>query len=140
MLQTPSRARPSWKNRLHQEDRIGLSSNQRSRTRLRLFFSPETRAMRTRFRDGVLNYIFRAAMDLSDGKVKSADIVASDTPGEEDSCILEMTLTMECGWDTIAQLRHGVLVKVGGWSAEWSDEEREDYGRRIYFSFLPSEL
>ena len=96
--------------------------------------------MRTRFRDGILNYIFRTAVRLSNNKVRSSYVSVSSTEDEEDSLILDMTLIVDGDWDTITKLRHDVLVRVGDWSEEWTEEDKEDYGRRIYFGFLPSGL
>ena len=100
-------------------------------TRLRLYFPAETAAMRTQFRDSVLNYIFRTAMGLSDGHLVSAEVMVSDTPGEVDSLFLDLTLTVDADRNFIRNLRYEILVKLGEWSEEWSEEQKEDYGRRI---------
>ena len=103
-------------------------------------FAPETAALRTQFRDSVLNYIYRTALGLSDDRLKSASVSVWSAPDEEDSLTLDLTLTVDADWEFITKLRHDILVRVSEWSREWTEEEREDYGRRIYFAILPLNL
>ena len=105
-----------------------------------LYFPPDTKGLRTQFRDSVLNYIYRTALELSDDRLKSASVSVWSTPDEEDSLTLDLTLTVDADWEFIVKLRHDILVKVGEWSQEWSEEDKEDYGRRIYFAILPLNL
>ena len=105
-----------------------------------LTFASETKALRTQFRDSVLNHIYRTALGLSDGCLKSASVSVGSTPDEEDSLTLDLTLTVDADWEFIAKLSHDILVRVSEWSREWTEEEREDYGRRIYFAILPLNL
>ena len=113
---------------------------QRHRSNVYLYFPPTVIGMRTRFRDTVLNYIYRMALDLSEGRLESAAVSISSQPDEEDSLTLELTLTVDADWEFIRKLGYDILVKVGDWSKEWSEEERDDYGRRIYFGLVPSVL
>ena len=112
----------------------------RNNRAVNLYFLPDTTGMRTAFRDTVLNYIYRTALDLSDDRLQSAEVSISSQPDEEDSFTLELTLTIDADWDFIRKLGHDILVKVGEWSKEWSEEERDDYARRIYFGLVPSAL
>ncbi len=105
-----------------------------------LTFAPETKGLRTQFRDSVLNYIYKTALGLSDDRLKSASVSAWSAPDEEDSITLDLTLTVDADWGFIAKLSHDILVRVSEWSREWTEEEREDYGRRIYFAILPLNL
>ncbi|MDE2860004.1 MAG: hypothetical protein OYI31_06290 [Chloroflexota bacterium] len=114
--------------------------DQRHRVHERLHFPLETRGMRTPFRNRVLDFIYRTALDLSGGLLEFAAVSVSSQPGEEDSLTLDLTMTVNAEWELIRELRHGILVKVGEWSQEWSEYEQEDYGRRIYFSLIPSSL
>ncbi len=111
-----------------------------NRSNVNLYFPPNVIGMRTRFRDTVLNYIYRTALDLSEGRLESAAVSISSQPDEEDSLTLELTLTVDADWKFIRKLGYDILVKVGDWSKEWSEEERDDYGRRIYFGLVPSVL
>lgn len=105
-----------------------------------LYFPPSTIGMRTRFRDNALNYIYRTALDLSDGRLETAAVSVSSQPDEEDSLTLELTLTIDADWEFIRKLGHDILVRLGEWSKEWPEKEREDYARRIYFGLVPSVL
>ena len=105
-----------------------------------LYFPPDSLAMRTPFREAVLNYIFRTARELSDGLLESAEVSVTSTPDEEDSLIIDLTLTVNAGWEVIGELGYNILVKLGEWSQEWSEEEKNDYARRIYFGLVPSNL
>ena len=134
------RPRSNKQERLHNGDQNGWSSTQRHRVAERLYFFPETRGFRTPFRDAVLNYIHRTALDLSDGHLESAVVSVWSHPGEEDSLTLDLSLTLSADWNTIGKLRRDILVKLGEWSQEWSEGQKEDYGRRIYFGLLPSNL
>ena len=96
--------------------------------------------MRTPFRNRVLNYIYRTALDLSGGRLEFAAVSISSQPGEEDSLTMDLTMTVNADWEFIHKLRYDILVKVSEWSKEWSDAERDDYGRRIYFSIIPTSL
>ena len=66
-----------------------------------------------RFRDAVLNDIFRTAVTISDGLLESAEVSVWSTPDEEDSLTLDLTLTMDTDWENIKRLRHEINVTVG---------------------------
>ena len=122
-------------------DNLGkLSSGQRDQASMNLYFPAGTLGMATRFRKKVLTYIYRTAMGLSEGRLEYAAVSVSSQPDEEDSLTLDLTLTINADWEFIKKLRREILVKVGEWSQEWSEEEKDDYGRRIYFGFIPSDL
>ena len=112
----------------------------RNNRAVNLYFPPDAMGMRTRFRDTVLNYIYRTSLDLADGRLQSAEVSVSSQPDEEDSLTLELALTIDADWEFIRKLGHDILVRVGEWSKEWSEEERDDYARRIYFGLVPSVL
>ena len=102
-----------------------------------LYFSPDTKWMRTPFRDAALNFIYKAALDLADGRLESAEVSISDEDDDEDYLSLHLMLTVDDDWEFIKKLGYDIFVKLGEWSKDWSEEEREDYGRRIYFTILP---
>ena len=105
-----------------------------------LHFLPDTVALRTPFRDSALNYIHQTALELADGRLESAVVEFWSYPNEEDSEILDLTLTVDGDWEFIKELRDEILVKLSEWSRDLSQEQMEDYGRRIYFGLLPSTL
>ena len=132
--------RPRPIDKLRQENPQALSVSRHDRLSLELYFPPDTRGLRTQFRHLVINYIYRTALALSDGRLKFASVSVWSAPDEEDSLTLDLTLTVDADWEYIAKLSHDILVRVSEWSREWTEEEREDYGRRIYFAILPLNL
>ena len=106
----------------------------------RLYFSLETRRTLTPFRKLVLNYIYRTALELSNGSLESAEVSLSSVPDEEDSLHLTLILIVRSDWRVVQDLRQQVLSKVSDWSDEWTQEEREDYGRWIYVRLLPAQM
>ncbi len=124
----------------YQEAPSGLSNTQPDRDGVSLYFPSEAIAMRTPFRDAALNFIYRAALELSDGRLESAEVSVWSHPDEEDSETLDLILVVDADWEFISKLRYEILVKLGEWSSEWSEERKRDYGRHIYFGFLPSTL
>ena len=139
MTQTLMTLRPNRIDRL-EEVSSEWSTVSRDRTIELLNFPLEAMGMLTQFRENALSYIFRTALELSEGQLESAAVSVSSTPDEEDSLNLDLTLTLNTDWNVIQRLRHEILIKVGEWSQEWSQEEQEDYGRRIFFGLVPSQL
>ena len=109
-------------------------------SRISLYFPSDTLGMLTRFRKRVLTDIYRTALALSEERLESAAVSVSSQPDEEDSLTLDLTLTINADWEFIKKLRREILIKVGEWSQEWSEEEKDDYGRRIYFGLIPLQL
>ena len=105
-----------------------------------LHFPNQTLPLWTPFRGQVLNYIFKTALGSLGDQLKSAVVSVSSVPDEEDTYALNLTLTVAGGWPTIREVRDEILTKVSEWSTEWSGQQQQDYGRRIYFGLIPSEL
>ncbi len=49
---------------------------------------------------------------------------------------MDLTLIVKVDWDTAQEMAHKILEKV----SEWPEEDREDYGRWVYFGVIPTEL
>ena len=105
-----------------------------------LYYPLEAEGVLTTFRKMVLNYIYRTALGLLDGRVESASVSLSSALDEEDSFYLDLTLTVDTDWEAAQALMEDILEKVSEWSGEWSEEDQEDYGRWIYFGVIPTEL
>ena len=103
-----------------------------------LYFPVEAMAMRTRFRDTALNFIYQVALDLSDGHMQSAAVEIWSNPDEVDSMILNLTLEVDASRDAIRELRYKTLVRVTEWLKDRTEDEKADYGRRVYFGVVPS--
>ena len=117
---------------IHWEDVRRLAGNS-------LYYSYGTVWLRTPFRNAVIEQIYRAALDLCDWQLQTAIVLAEDT-WEVDSDSLYLSLAVNTDWEGINELRHEILVRIGEWSKEWYEQEKEDYGRRIYFGLVPLEL
>ena len=105
-----------------------------------LDFPLATWTMLTPFRKQVITYIFLTARDLAGGRLAAANVSVTSIPNEGDTHVLDLTLTVDADWEAIHMLRRQIFSKIGKWSEEWSNAERDDYGRRIYFALLPREL
>ena len=139
MARVVSDFRSTKRGRRLAEEPARLPASLRSWTDSFLSFPPESLGLRTRFRDAALGYIFRTARDLSWGKLVLGQVAVTEVPDEEDSWAFDLTLTIESDWEAIEKLRWEVLVRLEDWSREWSSEAQEDYGRHIYFGFMPAE-
>lgn len=104
-----------------------------------LHFPLEIQGILTPFREQVLNYIFRTARGLSDGHLESALVEALSEPDEDDSLLLHLALTVKMDWDSLDKLHERILDRLAEWSQEWSEQERDDYARWIFFSLSPAE-
>ena len=105
-----------------------------------LHFPIEAQAVLTPFREQILSYIYRTALGLSEGRLESAIVEPVSEPDEEDSLHLHLALTINMDWDKLDELLDHVLAKVAEWSLDWTEAEREDYGRWIFFSLTPSHI
>ena len=105
-----------------------------------LHFRIDVQGILTPFREQVLNYIYRTAIGLADGRLESATVEAISEPDEDDSLHLNLAMTFKMDWDELDRLHDHILAKLAEWSDEWSPIEREDYGRWIFFSLMPSEI
>lgn len=105
-----------------------------------LQFPLEAECALTPLRREVLNFIYRTALELAGERLASAGVSLTSTPDEEDALQLDLTLTVNAGWDTAQELAQGILDRVSEWSKEWSEEDQEDYGRWIYFGVIPASL
>ena len=105
-----------------------------------LHFPMEVQGILTLFRERVLNYIYRTALGLADGRLESATVEAISEPDEDDSLHLNLAMTIKMDWDVLDQLHDQVLERLAAWSEEWSLDEQEEYGRWIFFSLTPSHI
>ena len=67
----------------------------------------------------------------------SAEVEVFDMPGEADSEILDLTLTVDADQEYASNLGNELGVKWWEWSQSLPEHERMDQGRRISFMVLP---
>ena len=139
MARVTSVIRSTKKGRRLAGEPARLPASLRTWTESFLSFPPESRALRTKFRDAALGYIFRTALDLSGGGIVLGEVGITEVPDEEDSWAFDLTLTLDGDWEDIVTLHQKVLVRLEEWSREWSPEQQDDYGQRIYFGFIPAD-
>jgi hypothetical protein len=104
-----------------------------------LYYSDGTAWLRTPFRDAVIEQIYRAALDLCDGQLQTAIVLAEDT-WEVDSDSLYLSLTVDTDREDTDRLNHELDVKISELFKGWSPEERDDAAQRIYYGVWPVDL
>ena len=137
-LALANRPRPSRKDKLYALNRKRSSIKQTDRSRVRLYFPPETTGFRTPFRAYVYRLIFEEAHRIARPEIDSFEISVWSQPGEDDSWTLTMTIFITSGWDCVGTVRRALIDHLGGLSREWSSEQLEDYRRRIHFEVFPT--
>lgn len=100
----------------------------------------ETWGLLTPFHNEVFTYIYRTAQEISRGRVIYGELAAPTAPDEEDSVHLDLTLVVDADWDTIANWRADIITSVSEWSKDWTEKERQDYARWVYFGLVPVHL
>ncbi len=102
-----------------------------------LFFPREARPLRTPFRSHALHLLYWAALSELGGRLRSATVSAWSEPGEADSEILLLSILADADAARLEMVRDSVLAVISEEAADWSEEERQDYSRRIYFELEP---
>lgn len=139
MTQQATVIRPGWLDST-EEFRREWAIQIREREPELLRFPTETLPIVTPFRKQVINYIFLTARGLSNGALDSVKVSLSSISDQDDTFALDLTLTVNADWTFIQELRRDVLVRVSELSKDWSEEQRQDYGRHVFFGILPREL
>ncbi len=121
-------------------DPARLVTGLEGRVNVFLFIPVEASSMRTPFREEALNYIYRAALDLSDGRLKSATVLAHDYPDEEASLVLSLNLVVDGDWDTVRVLEKQIDALITEKSKSWTESEWDDFCRNIHLYMVPTAL
>ena len=103
-----------------------------------LYFPADLWGVVTPFRQSVLTHIFQVAWRLSKGLLESGIVWSARAPDEGNALHLNLTLTVNSSWETVNRLHDQILEWLANWSRHWSEEEREDYSRWIYFGLVPA--
>ena len=117
--------------------RRSLGPLHRGRSRLSLFFPREARAFRTQFRSYALHLLYWAAQAELGRYLRSATVSMWSEPGEAESEILLLSILADSDETELERVRDMVLVAISEEAKGWSDDERHDYSRRVYFELEP---
>ena len=102
-----------------------------------LFFPREVRALQTPFRSHVLHVLYRAALSELGKRLGSATVSTWSEPGEADSEILLLSIIADADAVRLDLVRDSMLASISKEAASWTEEERQDYSRYIYFELEP---
>ena len=125
----PHHVRPNWVK--------SARPLQRGRSGLSLFFPRDARALRTPFRSYALHLLYWAAQAELGRSLRSATVSTWSEPGEADSQILLLSILADVDETEIERVRDVVLIAISEEAKGWSDDERQDYSRRVYFELEP---
>ncbi len=114
-----------------------IASPDRPKRQLRLFFPRETWALRTQFRIDALHFLYGAAEDELGKRLHSATVSAWSQPGEEDSDYLLLSVVADASRAELNPVSEGIILKICKEAENWTDEERNDYARHVYFELVP---
>lgn len=113
------------------------SPPRRGRSRLSLFFPWEAKALRTSFRSYALHLLYWAAQAELGRYLRSATVSMWSEPGETESETLLLSILADADEPELERVRDVVLVAISEEAKGWSDDERHDYSRRVYFELEP---
>ena len=89
------------------------------------------------FRQEALDDIYRAALDISGGSLKSATVSVWNHPDEDDSLTFDLSLTFDEDWSSIREIGNQIHDHVAEFAKTWTDAEIEYYRMHIYFNLTP---
>ena len=105
-----------------------------------LTFTPEADALRTPFRDYVLQAIFELAQKELGGRLRDAVVSTWQSLDEPDHPILLPTFWADADDAERLRVDEAIAELVAEEWKSWSDEQKKDYGKMIYFGVEPIEV
>lgn len=90
----------------------------------RLYISP--------FRLEALDVIYQTALTALNWNIRSANVLAWSNPGEEGAVLILVIATQAQGRE-LDEARRVILEQIATAAATWTDEQRKDYSKTIYF-------
>ena len=114
-----------------------LSPNDGAEGGFELLFPEETRALQTAFRSHALHLLYGAALSDLGRSLQSATVSMWSEPGEVDSEILLLSIIADADAARLDTVRESMLTSISMEAAGWTEDERHDYSRRIYFELEP---
>ena len=95
-------------------------------------------ALWTPFRFYVLRLLYGAVLTDLGERLRTAEVSTWSTPGETDSEILLLSIIADADSRRLDQLMDLTLAAIAKQAAGWTEEERQDYSKRVYFEMEPS--
>ena len=117
-----------------------LSLVRRRRLPIRLFFPVEAKVLRTAFRAFVLQTIYEVASDDLGSSLVSAAVSTWKDPEEPVPPILILSIVANSDRAELKRARYGILNTIASESVSWSEKQKTDYSKTIYFELEPSVL
>ena len=102
-----------------------------------LSFPREVGALQTPFRSHALHLMYRAALSEMGKRMRSATVSIWSEPGEADSEILLLSIVADADAATLDTVRESILTSISKEAVGWTEEERQDYSRYLYFELEP---
>lgn len=97
------------------------------------FVSPETHQLVTPFRENTFRLIYYLAKREVGLLFDSASVSTWTAPDEPDSTIVILNIRAHTDRERLKRTRHAILLKIASKARSWSDAERADYSKSVYF-------
>ena len=104
-----------------------------------LYYYPDTARLRTPFRDAAIEFIYQAALEVDDGRIKYGYVYVYTPHIEDDVETLDLIFVVDTkDWNVISEWMHEIFGKIIEWEAGLSDAQKKDARRRVHFGYLPA--
>lgn len=112
--------------------------NKYGRSPFRLFFPVEAKVLRTPFRARVLQIIYEIVQNELRDSLKSVMVsIWIDPEDELEEAILDLTMVADRDWPALRLIQKKILERIAEEASAWTDEQKEDYRKKIYFELMP---
>ena len=115
-----------------------LSFVRRRRFPIWLFFPFDAKVLRTTFRASVLQTIYEVARDELGSSLVSAVVSTWKDPEEPVPPILILSIIAESERAELKRARFAILNTIASESVSWTEKQKSDYSKTIYFELEPS--
>ena len=103
-----------------------------------LYYYPDTARLRTPFRDAAIEFIYQAALEVDDGRLKYGYVYVY-TPHIDDVETLDLVLVVDTkDWNAISAWMREINGAIIEWEAGLSDAQKKDARTRVEFGYLPA--
>ncbi len=114
--------------------------DRRRRIPIWLFFPVEAKVLRTPFRAYVLQTIYEVARNQLGSSLVSVAVSTWKDPEEPVPPILIVSIVANSDRAELKRARYAILNTIVSESALWTEKQKSDYSKTIYFELEPSAL